>query len=243
MILLIDADITAYSSASRAEEEVQWDEDTWTIYTDLPKAKDHFEFLLKSYQEVTGVKEYKLCFSGSDNFRKKINPTYKGNRKSRKPVGYSALKQWALETFPSMCKPTLEADDCIGILATKFAGKTIVVSMDKDLLTIPGKMYKLNQDGTGEWYETDTKTADYRFLIQCMTGDATDGYAGIPGVGPKKAEELLRKHGAVWKTVEQAYLSHGLTKEDALLNARMARILRQEDWDFDKEEVKLWTPN
>jgi DNA polymerase I len=242
MILLIDADITAYSSASGAEEEIRWDEDTWTIHTDLSKAKAHFDFLLGKYKEATQVEEFKLCFSGQDNFRKVLNPTYKSNRKGRKPVGYSALKEWAMETYPSFCKPTLEADDCLGILSTKFPGKSIIVSMDKDLLTIPGKMFKLSQDGSGEWVDTDDKMADYRFLTQALTGDSTDGYSGIPGVGPKKAEEILKKHGAVWKTVEDAYLKAGLTKEDALLNARMARILRVEDWDFDKEQVKLWTP-
>jgi DNA polymerase-1 len=243
MLLLIDADITAFSSATRAEEEIRWDEDTWTIHSDLKKAKESFDYLLGQYKEATGEKEFKLCFTGRDNFRKTISPTYKGNRKGRKPVGYSALKEWAMETYPSFCKETLEADDCMGILATKFPGKTIIVTMDKDLLTVPGKMYKLNQDGTGEWYDTDEKEANYRFLLQAMTGDATDGYSGIPGVGPKKAEEILKKHGAVWKTVEDAYIKAGLTKEDALMNARMARILRQEDWDFDNEQVKLWTPH
>lgn len=242
MILLIDSDITAFASCTRAEEEIRWDEDTWTVHTDLKRAKEHFDYLLKSYQEATGEKEFKLCFSGRENFRKVLNPTYKSNRKGRKPVGYAALKEWAMETYPSMCKESIEADDCMGILATKFKGKTIIVSMDKDLLTIPGKMYRTSPDGSGEWHETDDKTADYRFLLQAMTGDATDGYSGIPGVGPKKAEELLKKHGAVWKTVEDAYIKAGLTKEDALMNARMARILRQEDWDFDNEQVKLWTP-
>lgn len=242
MLLLIDADITAFSSATRAEEEIRWDEDTWTIHSDFSRAKESFDYQLNQYKEATGEKEFKLCFTGRDNFRKVINPTYKGNRKGRKPVGYSALKEWAMETYPSFCKETLEADDCMGILATKFPGKTIIVTMDKDLLTVPGKMYKLNVDGTGEWYDTDDKTADYRFLLQAMTGDATDGYSGIPGIGPKKAEEILKKHGAVWKTVEDAYIKAGLTVKDALINARMARILRQEDWDFDNEQVKLWTP-
>ena len=50
MILLIDADITAYSSVSRSEEEIQWDEDTWTIHTDLSKAKEHFDFLPRPSQ-------------------------------------------------------------------------------------------------------------------------------------------------------------------------------------------------
>jgi DNA polymerase-1 len=73
-------------------------------------------------------------------------------------------------------------------------------------------------------------------------GDATDGYGGCPGIGPKTAEKLLDKHGAVWKTVVDAYLKAGLTEEDAIMNARMARILRAEDWDFENNEVKLWTP-
>jgi DNA polymerase-1 len=42
--------------------------------------------------------------------------------------------------------------------------------------------------------------------------------------------------------VVDAYLKAGLTEEDALMNARMARILRAEDWDFENNEVKLWTP-
>ena len=242
MLLLIDADITAYSSTSKAEEEIRWDEDTWTVHTDLNKAKEHFDYLVNSYIADTGIKEFKLCFSGTQNFRKTLNPDYKGNRKDRKPVGYVAVKEWAMETYPSFSKDVLEADDCMGILATKFPGKTVICSMDKDMLTIPGKMFKTSPSGGGEWIETDEKEANWKFLMQTMTGDVTDGYFGIPGIGPKRAEDLLKKHGAVWKTVEDAYLKAGLTREDALMNARMARILRKEDWDFDKEEVKLWTP-
>lgn len=242
MLLLIDADVTAYQAMTGAQTEIEWDTDTWVLWGDLDKAKTSFDYYLKKYQEATEVQDFKLCFTGLENFRKSLSPTYKGNRKGRKPVGYSALKEWAMDTYPSFCKPTLEADDCMGILATKFAGKSIIVTIDKDLLTIPGKMYHLSPDGSGEWKTTDEKEADYRFLLQALMGDSTDGYSGCPGVGPVSADKLLKKHGAVWKTVEDAYLKAGLTKEDALMNARMARILRQEDWDFETETIKLWNP-
>lgn len=242
MLLLIDADVTTHVAAVVAQEEVYWSEDTVSIYSDINKAKQKFRDQIKKYQEATQIDEFKLCFSGSQNFRKSLNPTYKGNRKGSKPVGYGVIKEWALQEFPSMYKPSLEADDCLGILATRFEGRTVILTIDKDLLSVPGKMYHLKPDGTGEWYDTDLKTADFRFLSQAISGDHTDGYGGVPGVGPKKAEELLKKHGAVWKTVEDAYIKAGLTKEDALLNARMARILRKEDWDFDNEQVKLWNP-
>ena len=242
MLLLIDADILAYQAAAGAEEEIEWDTDVWTVHTDLTQAKEHFNFLVDRLKKDTSTNEYKLCFSDAANFRKEIYPDYKGNRKGRKPVGYLALKEWAMETHPSFSKPRLEADDCLGILATKFAGKTIIASMDKDLLSIPGNIYKINRDGTGEMRAISEKEADWQFLTQTLTGDVTDNYKGCPGIGEKTAEKLLKQHGAVWKTVEDAFLKAGLTKEDALVNARMARILRAEDWDFDNDTLKLWEP-
>jgi DNA polymerase I len=242
LILLIDADITAYQSTSSAENEIEWDPDIWTVDTDLGKAKEHFHWLLSEYKRLTGIDEYKLCFSHKVNFRKELYPQYKGNRKGRKPVGYSAIKEWAMAEFPSFCKEGLEGDDCLGILATMFKGKTIIVSMDKDLKTIPGKFFKLSPSGEHEMMDITDAEAEYNFLTQALTGDASDGYPGLPGVGPKKAEDLLKKRGAVWKTVEDAYVSAGLTKDDAILQGRLARILRAENWDTDKGTIKLWTP-
>lgn len=242
MKLLIDADITAYQACASAEVEIEWSEDIWTLFTNLAEAKDTFNGLVNKIKQDTKLDDYLLCFSDSANFRKEIYPDYKGNRKGRKPVGYSALKQWAMESHPSFSKPKLEADDCLGILATKYQGKCLIVSMDKDLLSIPGKIYKTKPDGTAEYFTIDEKEADLNFLTQALTGDVTDNYKGCPGIGPKRAEALFKKHGAVWKTVEDAYLAAGLTKEDALLNARMARILRVSDYNFDKQEVILWSP-
>jgi DNA polymerase I len=242
VILLIDADVTCYQAATGAELEIEWEPDIWTIIGDLQKGKATFEYLINKYKEDTQIEEIKLCFSSRQNFRKDVLPTYKSNRKGRKPCGYTALKDWAKETYPFIEKDGLEADDCLGILATKFAGKGVILSIDKDLLTIPGKMYKMKPNGTGEWLDTSQAEADKRFLMQAMAGDSTDGYGGVPGIGLKTAEKLLQKHGFVWKTVLDQYIKAGMTEEDALANARCARILRAEDYDFDKGVVKLWQP-
>lgn len=242
LTLLIDADITAYQATASAEMEYEWADDIWTLYSDLKQAKEHFDYLVYKLVEETDIHDYKLCFSDSANFRKTIYPDYKGNRKGRKPIGYNELKRWAMDKHPSFSRVNLEADDCLGILATKYPGKIVIATMDKDLLTIPGLVYKIKPDGSASMIKVTPEEADYNFLLQALTGDTTDNYKGCPGVGPKRAEELFKKHGAVWKTVEDAYLKAGLTKEDALLNARMARILRDTDYDFTKEEVILWTP-
>lgn len=241
-MLLIDADVTCYSSCASAQEEIEWDEDTWSVYFDFAKGKRRFQDWIERVTEAAGMSEFKLCYTGKENFRKVINPAYKSKR-APKPVGYGALKEWSKETYPFFEKPQLEADDAMGILATKFKGRAFPCTVDKDLLTIPGRMFHINHkcDG-GEWVDSTEKDGNYQFLKQALMGDATDGYGGCPGIGPVGADKLLKAKGAVWKTVEDAYVKAGLTKDDALMNARMARILRADDWNFITEQPILWTP-
>jgi DNA polymerase-1 len=79
-------------------------------------------------------------------------------------------------------------------------------------------------------------------LIQCLSGDQTDGYGGVPGIGVKRAEALFKKEGYSWRTVVRAFKDKGLTEEDALVNARLARILTTDDYDHEQNIPRLWTP-
>ena len=73
--------------------------------------------------------------------------------------------------------PTLEADDAMGIYATKHPGN-IIVSPDKDMRQIPGKLY--NMDEVIDITPEDGMQWHY---IQTLAGDQTDGYSGVPGIG------------------------------------------------------------
>ena len=128
----------------------------------------------------------------------------------------------------------------MGILATKpeNKGKCVVVSDDKDLKTIPGKLYRPTLD---EKMDITEQEANRYFLTQCLTGDATDGYLGIPGVGPKAAERILGPRPD-WSIVYREYLKAGMSLDDAIQQARLARILHWDDWDDEKGEVILWAP-
>ena len=79
-------------------------------------------------------------------------------------------------------------------------------------------------------------------LIQSLAGDQTDGYAGLSGVGVKRATTLFESKGYSWKTVVEAYEEKGFTEEHALLNARLARILTVNDYDFNRRKPIPWTP-
>ena len=79
-------------------------------------------------------------------------------------------------------------------------------------------------------------------MIQTLAGDQTDGYSGVPGIGVKRAETLFEKDGYSWATVVKAFTDKGLTEEEALTNARLARILTIDDYDTKQQEPKLWSP-
>ena len=112
----------------------------------------------------------------------------------------------------------------------------VIWSSDKDLLTIPA--YHLID---GKVVEVNKEEADYNFLYQTLVGDSVDNYKGCPSVGAKTADKLLLDKGATWNTVVEAYASKGLGEEVAIENARLARILRDGEYNFKTKEVKLWT--
>jgi DNA polymerase-1 len=65
--------------------------------------------------------------------------------------------------------------------------------------------------------------------------------------GPRKGETEMRYEETetddLWAAVVSHYEAAGLTEEDALVQARVARILHRSDYDMDKKEPILWTPN
>ncbi len=243
--LLIDADITLYRAASACEREVRWDDVNHVLVSNSEEAWSAVLSQIASYKEALGDHPMHFALSGSNNFRRKLWDVYKGGR-SRKPLCYGAIRDRMIEEFAARSVETLEADDLLGIWATqgKLPNPTIV-SLDKDLRTIPTSVWRPpNGTREAESYLVSEADADLFWMTQVLTGDTTDGYSGLPGCGPKTAEKLLAgvAHGDLWKTVVAAYEAKGLGEDDALLQARLSRILRAADWDSERKEVILWNP-
>ena len=98
---------------------MDYSEELTVIVGDFNKGKRIVEQELDKLRTRFDTQDLVLFFTDRVNFRKKIDPDYKGNRTKRKPCGYLKLKNWGLETYPSLIKPTLEADDSLGIVATR----------------------------------------------------------------------------------------------------------------------------
>ena len=238
MKLLIDADYIVYKSCAGAETEIDWGDDVIMVVSkfseamanvqrELVKIKSHF---------MWDVPEILLFFSDSVNFRKKIFPSYKGHRNRKKPCGYRRVISELAEQYGVIRMPTLEADDAMGIYATENPGN-IIVSPDKDMRQIPGKLFNMD-----ELIEITEEEGRQWHLIQTLAGDQTDGYSGVPGIGIKRAVTLFGECGYCWDTVVKAFTDKDLTEEDALINARLAKILTNKEYDSQKREVIPWCP-
>ena len=238
MKLLIDADYIVYKSCAGAETEIDWGDDVIMVVSkfseamanvqrELVKIKSHF---------MWDVPEILLFFSDSVNFRKKIFPSYKGHRNRKKPCGYRRVISELAEQYGVIRMPTLEADDAMGIYATENPGN-IIVSPDKDMRQIPGKLFNMD-----ELIEITEEEGRQWHLIQTLAGDQTDGYSGVPGIGVKRAVTLFGECGYSWDTVVKAFTDKDLTEEDALINARLAKILTNKEYDSNKRTVIPWCP-
>ena len=245
-VAVIDADILLYKACRVAEEEVNWGDDQWILWSDLNKVKTIIDDQIDLLVEEMNAHRSILCFSDKRNYRKEINPEYKANRRGgRKPLCFKEALQYCKDQYPFRQFPNLEADDVMGIIATtENDNDYIIVSEDKDLLTIPGLHWDLK---TKKIYSLSTEEADFNFFAQTLTGDAVDNYKGCPSVGKVTAEKLLRtaeKDGEdLWKTVVKRFEKAGLTEKDAIQNARMARILRKCEYNRETNEVNLWKEN
>lgn len=241
--LIIDGDIFLYQQAFAAETEICWDEENelWTLYGELPQARAGFEESISKVQEVTGIKDYIVCFTGKKVFRLDLLPEYKVNRSGkRKPVLINPLRDYIRDKHPSMTVPHLEADDLLGCLA---GPRDIMVSSDKDLQTVPGMHFNPNDPLRGVEQIVPLEAA-YNHFIQTLTGDSVDNFKGCPGVGAVTARKLVPAGPPreMWNSVVEAFAKKGLDESHALTQARMAYILRGNDYNFTTNEITHWTP-
>jgi len=244
--LLLDGDVFIYKAALHAQTAADFGEGQWGLSADLPSAIDQLNATMASLKSSLKSDRVIMAISDVNNFRKEIMPSYKSNRKTtQRPLLLEPLRQYVRDNCETFERPSLEADDVLGILATNqkiIKGEKIIVSIDKDMRTIPGTLF--NPDQMEEPEEISLPQADYSFHVQILTGDVVDGYSGCPNVGKVKAAKLLSGVAPCdyWDIIKEQYQKAGLTEQDALTQARVARILRHQDYNYQTRKPILWQP-
>lgn len=243
MTLLIDADWLIYSACAACECDIRWDEWIHTLHLEQADVRDYISSRLAMWKELTNDKQVVMCFSDYPTFRHTIYADYKANRiGKRKPLGLRDVRVWVESNYETRTLVGLEGDDVLGLLATNGSYPSpVIVSPDKDMRTVPCQLL------AGTEVETITpKDAFRHWMTQALTGDQTDNYKGLKGCGAVMANKILgeeQEELPMWTSVVRAYQKAGQTYADALLNARLARILRHGDYDFRSGEVTLWDPS
>ena len=245
-MILYDKEFYAFRFASAHMVDLDWGGGCWTVVC------RHDDALIALIDHVTEIQEkfpdhgVCLCSGARRTFRHDVWPEYKANRKDRRrPPGYGKF----LEGINAAAKErgwhlsgsdNLEGDDLLGLMATP---KDIIVSGDKDMMTLPGQHYK-----EAEVIKVTKWEADVAFYKQTLVGDSADNYPGCPGIGDKnklfRSRDWLtaKSERDLWACVLGAFLKAGLTEQDAVTQARCARILRTGEYDIERKIPVLWSP-
>lgn len=141
--------------------------------------------------KVTGAEKYELFLTDGKCFRYAVakNRPYKGNRKNgNKPIIFPAIKEHLRQRWGAHIIKALEADDLVSFYHKR--NLTVICSPDKDVLyQNVGKHYNY---GKAEFVKV-TLEESIRFLWkQVLMGDSTDGIEGLPKIGEKTAEKILK---------------------------------------------------
>ena len=243
MTLLIDADWLIYSSCCSCEQDIKWDDHLHTLHCDERDIHEMIDSRIDYYQTIADDKtDVVMCFTEYPTFRHQIFSDYKANRKNkRKPLALYAMVEQIKQRYESVSYTGLEGDDVLGLLATsKRYSNSIVVSPDKDMKTVPCTLI-----ASDDMELITKKKADRNWMLQALTGDTTDNFKGLIGCGPVTADKILgdaKTLPDMWDKVVKAYEKKKQSFTDALLTARLSRILREGDFNYKTKEVELWTP-
>lgn len=209
---IIDGDLVAYRCAATVTEDM--DEDI---------AYYRMDVLIQQIIEATDATQYRVFLTGKNNFRKKINPDYKANRKDTVPPIYlQQCRKYLMDNHSAVMSEGCEADDLLGISQNK---DTILCSLDKDLRMIPGRHYN--------WTKVELDTVNQQdalrhFYKQMLIGDKSDNIFGVDKIGPVKANKLIEHLDDEQEMFDVVYSKYNEDAKRFVMNANCLWIWRNE---------------
>lgn len=239
---LIDGDLVAYRCAASANNDP------------LDVALYRVDQLMHRLLLETNAVQQKTWLTGSDNFRKTIYPEYKANRTQEPPTWLQECREHLVAEWKAKVTSGNEADDELGIALTELGEQAILISLDKDLLQVPGWHYSWQIQGTSSKGKEWVKPSETRFISplvgfrkfygQVITGDAADNVPAFDGKFrtslPKFVAELLEPleemmtEQEMWTYVSDVYEEAGTNGETQIRNAKVLYV--------QKYEGEQWQP-
>ena len=197
-------------------------------------------------------------------FRHEAFEDYKANRKAVPDAlipQISCIKDIVRGfSIPILEQQGIEADDIIGTLARRYAGKgvkMVIVSGDKDMMQLVTDNIVMIDTMKDMTY--NAAAVKERFgvgpekVVEMLglMGDASDNIPGVPGIGPKGALSLIEAYGTVEGAINniEQIKSAGMKKalkqfaDQARLSRQLAEIKTDVDINFDLEAARCGEPD
>jgi len=138
--------------------------------------------------------------------------------------------------IPIVMKPGFEADDVIGTLAVRAAGRGIdvyIATNDKDSLQLLGEhVYRF--DSAGNVYTADDLRKEKQIepgqVVETMalSGDTSDNVPGVEGIGEKTALQLIQQFGTLENVLANIDKISGPKRKERLArDTEVARLSRK----------------
>ena len=208
---------------------------------------DMNELMEKFYAE-----EIYCAVKGDSNYRDEVYADYKASRKRKPQLRNKIVPQLTARLISEgFAVPAhgYEADDLCrqrATLATEEGDSWTVCTIDKDLKMIGGRYYNIKSEVLTDITEKEAWRCLYSQLLQ---GDPTDNIAGLPGVGPVSAKNLIwpcETEEEMQEVVVDAYMKqygYERWKDELELTGELIYILRDErrfpvvmaEWSIVKE--------
>jgi hypothetical protein len=223
---LIDGDIVNYRCAAVTEND------------DVNIACWQAGEMIQRIIHETNSLAYTVFLSGSSNFRYDIYPEYKANRKDApRPKHWAAIREYLCTYHNARVTDGHEADDAMGIHQCLSNGDTIICSIDKDMLMIPGMHYNFVKQ---ELRMVSPLEGMRHFYKQLILGDKTDNIFGYDGKARDKVPNFLKPAMAALDEMTDEFDMYDFVK-DMYDDEDRFHMNAQCLWIWRKEE-DIWCP-
>lgn len=209
----IDGDLIAFRCS--ASVGLEGEEEIAILRTDK---------LMRDLLYNTESTSYNCYLSGRNNFRKKVNPEYKANRKDKEPPRWlQSCREYLIKEWNAVVSEGCEADDLLGI--NQHNTDSVCISLDKDLLMITGWHFR--------WLDNEKifVTPDQglkAFYKQMLIGDKSDNIFGVRGIGPVKAAGIIDTLDTEEEMISTVFKLYEEDAERFWMNAQCLWIMQRE---------------
>lgn len=253
-LLLIDGNNLAYRWIQRKNYSNFQDDYLRTI-----------ESLAKSYNAERTI----VCFDfGKSYYRMELLDTYKGNR--TKPQDEEELKKYeeffsCLNSIPDILPYQtlkfrgLEADDTITFLTQNVSPNfehTWIVTSDRDMLQLISdkvsifNIFSRKEIDINTLYETYQMSPEEYLFSRILEGDKGDNILGVEGVGPKRAQQLVKEYKTLDNLInalplkgKAKYITNlNMSKDKLIINEQLISLKKynQKSIDYAKDGKEVW---